>query len=83
MHCDKRDFQRPAVASVVRSGNRFVGLVVKAPVSREEDLGFESRLRRDISGVESYGDLKIGTPVATLPGAWRYRVTGWPGVSIL
>ena len=31
-------------------------------------------------------DLKIGTPVATLPGAWRYRVsagTGWPGVSIL
>ena len=30
--------------------------------------------------------LKIGTPVATLPGAWRYRVsagTGWPGVSIL
>ena len=31
-------------------------------------------------------DLKIGTLVATLPGAWRYRVsagTGWPGVSIL
>ena len=31
-------------------------------------------------------DLKIGTPVATLPGAWRYRVsagTGCPGVSIL
>ena len=29
---------------------------------------------------------KIGTPVATLPGAWRYRVstgTGRPGVSIL
>ena len=32
-----------------------------------------------------YG-LKIGTPVATLPDAWRYRVstgTGQPGVSIL
>ena len=31
-------------------------------------------------------DLKIGTPVAILPGAWRYRVstgTGRPGVSIL
>ena len=31
-------------------------------------------------------DLKIGTPVATLPGAWRYWVsagTGRPGVSIL
>ena len=30
--------------------------------------------------------LKIDTPVATLPGAWRYRVsagTGWPGVIIL
>ena len=31
-------------------------------------------------------DLNIGTPVATLPGAWRYRVstgTVWPSVSIL
>ena len=31
-------------------------------------------------------DLKIGTPVATLPGPWRYMVsagTGWPSVSIL
>ena len=31
-------------------------------------------------------DLKIGTPVDTLPGAWRYRVSagiGWPDVSIL
>ena len=31
-------------------------------------------------------DLNIDTPVATLPGAWRYRVsagTGRPGVSIL
>ena len=31
-------------------------------------------------------DLTIGAPVATLPGAWRYRVsagTGRPGVSIL
>ena len=30
--------------------------------------------------------LKIGTPVATLPGAWRRKVsdgTGWPIVSIL
>ena len=31
-------------------------------------------------------DLKTGTPVAILPGAWLYRVsagTGWPCVSIL
>ena len=65
----------------------LVGLVVKASASRTEDPGFEFRLRQDFSGVESYySDLKIGTPVATLLGAWRYRVsagTGWPGVSIL
>ena len=62
--------------------DRLVGLVVKASASRAEGPGFESRLRRDFFGVES----KIGTPVATLPGAWRYRVsagTGRPGVSIL
>ena len=37
-------------------------------------------------GSSHTSDIKIGTPVATLPGAWRYRViagTGWPGVSIL
>ena len=31
-------------------------------------------------------EFKIGTEVATLPGAWRYWVSagfGWPGVSIL
>ena len=37
-------------------------------------------------GSSHTSDLKIGTPQATLPGAWRYRVstgTGRPGVSIL
>ena len=32
----------------------LVGLVVKASASRVEDPGFESRLRRDFFGVESY-----------------------------
>ena len=53
--------------------DRLAGLVVKASAQGAEDPGFESRL-------------KIGTPVATLPGAWRCGVsggTGWPGVSIL
>ena len=62
---------------------RLAGLVVKATASGAE---FESRLRRDFSGSSHTSDLKIGTPVATLPGAWRYRVnagTGWSGVSIL
>ena len=39
-----------------------------------------------LSGSSHTNDLKIGTPVVTLPGAWRYRVstgTGRPGVSIL
>ena len=67
--------------------NRLDGLVVKASASRAEDPGFESRLRRDFfPGTSHTSDLKIGTPVATLPGAWRYRVsagTGRAGVSIL
>ena len=65
---------------------RLVGLVVKASASGAEDPGFESRLRRDISGSSYTSDLKIDTPVATLSGAWRYRVsagTGRTGVSIL
>ena len=37
-------------------------------------------------GSSHTSDLKIGTPVATLPDAWRYRVSvgnGWPGFSIM
>ena len=34
--------------------DHLVGLVVKAPASRAEDPGFESRLRGDFSGVKSY-----------------------------
>ena len=37
-------------------------------------------------GSSHISDFNIGTLVATLTGAWRYRVsagTGWPGVSIL
>ena len=36
------------------SCDRLFGLVVKASASRAEDPGFESRLRRDFFGVESY-----------------------------
>ena len=71
--------------SPITAADRHVGLVVKAPPSRAEFPGFESRLRRGFPGTSHTCDLKIATPVATLPGAWRYRVsagTGWPGVSI-
>ena len=66
--------------------NRLAGQVVKASAPKAEGPEFESRLRRDFSGSSYTSDLKIGTTVATLPGAWRYMVnagTGRPCVSIL
>ena len=66
--------------------DRVLGRVVKASASGAEGPEFESRLRRDFSGSSHTSDLKIGTPVVTLPGAWRYRVSAWtgrPSVSIL
>ena len=67
------------------SADRLVGLVVKASPPPLES-GFESRWRRDFSGSSHTSDLNISPPVATLPGAWRYRVmagTGRLGISIL
>ena len=57
------------------------GLVVKRP-PRE----LLTRVWTPLSPVESSSDLRIGTQVATLPAAWRYKVnarTGWPDVSRL
>ena len=66
--------------------HRLVGLVVKASASRTKVPGSNPACAGIFSGSSHTSDLKIGTPVATLPGAWRYRVstgTGRPGVSIL
>ena len=52
--------------------HRHVGLVVKASALRAEDPGFETRLRRDFSESSHTSYFKIDTPVATLPGAWRF-----------
>ena len=55
--------------------------MVKASASRAEGPGF-----LDFSVSSHTSDLKIGNPVASLPGAWCYRVsagTGQSGVSIL
>ena len=63
----------------------LVGLVVKALTLSVADPGFDSRLCPDFCGSSHTSDLQIGTPVATLPGAWRYRViagTGWPCISL-
>ena len=60
--------------------------MVKASASGAEDPGFEYCLRPYFSRSSHTSDLKIDTQMATLPGAWRYKVsagTGRPGVSIL
>ena len=44
----------PLLCSVSLCFNHLVGLVVKASASRAGGPGFESRLRRDFFGVESY-----------------------------
>ena len=57
-----------ATASWLPTVDRLAGLVVKASASGVEDPGFESRLRLEFSRSSHTSDLKIGTPVATLPG---------------
>ena len=58
-----------------------------ASTSRVADQGFDSRLCwGNFSRLSHTCDLKIGTPVATLPDAMWYRVsaeTGWSGVNTL
>ena len=76
-----------ALGSVPVSDRLFGLMVNSSSSSRAEDPGFDSYLRRgDFSGSSHTSDLKVGTPVTILPGAWRYRViagTGWTGVRIL
>ena len=66
--------------------DRLVGLVVRRPPRERKIPGSNPACGGIFSGSSHNSDLKIGTPVATLPGAWRCRVnagTGRPGVSIL
>ena len=63
-----------------------LGLVVRRLPGERKVLGLNPACTGIFLGLSHTSDLKIGTPVATLPGAWRYRVstgTGRPGVSIL
>ena len=65
---------------------RAVGLVVRRPPRQRKIPGSNPAFAGIFSGSGHTSDLKFGTPVATLPGAWRCRVstgTGRPGVSIL
>ena len=68
------------------AGSRLIGLVGRRP-PRERKIPGSNPTRDGIfPGSSHTSDSNIGTSVATLPGAWRYRVsagTGRPGVSIL
>ena len=66
--------------------DRLVGLVVRRPPRERKIPGSNPACAGILSGLSHTSDSKIGTPVAILPGAWRYRVragTGRPDVSIL
>ena len=66
--------------------NRLIGLVVRRPPRERKIPGLNPACARIFSGSSHTSSSKICTPVATLPGAWHYRVcarTGRPGVSIL
>ena len=68
------------------SRDRLIGLVVRHPPRERKIPGSNPACAEIFSGSSHTSDLRIGTPVATLPGAWRYRVstgTGRPVVSIL
>ena len=67
-------------------GDRLVGLVARRPPRERKAPGSNPACAGIFSWSSHTSDFKIGTPGATLPGAWRYRVstgTGRPGVSIL
>ena len=69
-----------------KENDRLFGLVVSRPPRERKIPGSNPACAGIFSGSSHTSDSKIGTPVATLQGAWRYRVsagTGGPGVSIL
>ena len=60
--------------------------MVGRPPEEQKIPGLNPACAGIFSGSSYTSDLKIGTPVATLPGAWRYGVStgiGRPSVSIL
>ena len=89
MTCSRWLLNRPVehiTGLFCRSLYRLVGLVVRRPPRERKIPGSNPACVVNFSGSSHTSDSKIGTPVASLPGAWRYRVsagTGRPGVSIL
>ena len=76
----------PEQSGGVPLADRLVGLVVRRPPRERKISGSNPACAGICSGSSHTSDFKIGTPLATLSGAWRYRVstgTGRRGVSIL
>ena len=76
----------PSARTHVTGDYRLVGLVVRRPPRERKIQGSNPACAGIFSGSSHTSELKMGTPVATLPGAWRCRVstgTDRPGVSIL
>ena len=72
--------------SSVGEGFFFLNSLLRRPPREQKVPGSNPACDGIFSGSSHTSDLNIGTPVATLPGAWRYTVstgTGRPGVSIL
>ena len=66
-----------------REVDRIIGLVVKVSASKAEDPWFDSCLHcGDFSGSSHTCDLKIGTPVATLPEAWSWDWSAGCGYTV-
>ena len=60
--------------------------MVRRPPQEQKIRGSNPVCDGIFTGSTHTSDFKIGNPVASLPGTWRYRVntgTGLPGVSIL
>ena len=86
IHLTKSTVIKPNNNNNYKRDDCLVGLVVRCPPRERKIPGLYPACDRIFSGSNHTSDPKIGTPVATLPGAWRYRVstgTGRPGVSIL
>ena len=72
--------------NVLTVGTASLAWWLRRPPAERKIPGANPACAGIFSGSSHTSDLKIGTPVATLPGALRYRVsagTGLPGVSIL
>ena len=66
--------------------DRLIGLVIRCLPRERKIPGLNPACAGIFWGSSHTSDLKIGAPVATLPGAWHYRVsagTGRPRISIL